>query len=175
MCRECGRKQRRDYKKNLPPEVKRRWHKRDDNRRRERLATDPDFRQRTKDKDHDRYIRRKDRLRARRKRLEKERPFLLRSNKTIHEHRKKGFKIEITMRELEMLMNAAPIKCAFCSEPFETDLWRSRTVDRIDNVAVLSASTIRIICYRCNTMKGNMKDVEFIEKCRKIAENMTNV
>lgn len=87
---------------------------------------------------------------------------------SILDHRKRGHVIEITRQELEMLLSATPIKCPFCSEPFGNQIWNKRTIDRIDNANILNTTTIRIICHRCNTMKGNLTDSEFIELCRKI-------
>lgn len=171
LCRNCGRIRRAVYKRNLPLDVKIRNSKRDTARRNERKLIEPGFREECRQKDRANYLRKKDKLRERRKRLNIERPFLLRSNKIIHSHRQKGYKIEITMKELEALLIAAPSKCRFCLQLFGKNMWNSMTVDRINNMKVLSAATIRIICYRCNTMKGNMLDNEFIELCRRIADS----
>lgn len=93
----------------------------------------------------------------------------------INGHRARGIDVRITSKELEELAKTKTY-CAYCETPlnwvYGTKKGRvqatSPTADRLNNEKFIDRDNIRIVCYRCNTAKGEGTLNEFISYCKRI-------
>lgn len=93
---------------------------------------------------------------------------------TIGNHRKKGIKVLFSANEL--LSNIKDIeKCQLCGKKLD---WTKKgklnmdspSLDRIDNTNELRLDSIQLVCYQCNTTKGQRSMNDFVEYCKKIVK-----
>src|SRR6267378_6101913 len=89
-------------------------------------------------------------------------------------HRRRGYKIEITSKELYALALKTE-NCFICQAPLEWQLGnkghmnkRSPTLDRLDNEGVIRNDNILILCYQCNATKRDRTLKEFLDYCRAV-------
>lgn len=91
-------------------------------------------------------------------------------------HRGRGYKINITLDELEKL--AKPIThCPICDIKLDWSYgskgkakFNSPTLDRINNEKTLTKKNVWIICYSCNRTKSNKTMKEFYIYCKNFVE-----
>lgn len=91
---------------------------------------------------------------------------------TINAHLRKGCIIQVSIEEVEELCRNTP-NCKICGIEFkwgEKKSIHSPSLDRINNEKILTNDNIQILCWRCNTVKGNMTMKEFIEYCNMVSE-----
>ena len=103
----------------------------------------------------------------------KKRPFYVWAQATLYKHKKKGFQIMISIKELEKIaLNTK--ECPIC----ECKLIRSNkkgpennspSLDRLDNGHTIAKDNIWIICHQYNKTKGERTLNEFIEYCQNVS------
>lgn len=86
---------------------------------------------------------------------------------TLSNHRKAGYIVKISHRELVELANSTKL-CRYCRRLL---LWKvsqdyarssTRSLDRINNSRILTKSNVQIICHRCNRTKGERTHKQFM-------------
>lgn len=98
---------------------------------------------------------------------------------TLANHKRNGFVINISKKELTELASKTD-KCVICDSPLTWGYMngakiRSRpSLDRTDNDIVVSYDTIQILCFRCNTMKGDRTMKEYVDYCTYVANKFKN-
>ena len=96
---------------------------------------------------------------------------------TLSCHKYCGFKIDITLDELDALATVTT-RCQMPGCGCKLDWSRgtkdgkvrpnSPTLDRINNEDVITKDNIQILCYRCNTSKGPRTMIEFVDYCKSV-------
>ena len=107
----------------------------------------------------------------------KKHPHYAWAKSSIKSHKRKGFEVQITVKELAEIAKESK-SCPFCGNIFSWNQGNgngklhhnSPTLDRIDNGKIISDDSIQIICHRCNTTKSGRTMKEFIEYCKSIVE-----
>ncbi len=92
----------------------------------------------------------------------------------LHQHRKKGFIVNLTIDEYLLLAKNAKV-CPICGCELDWECKRKTTkispsLDRINNEKILNKDNVMFICHQCNTTKGSRSLKEFIEYCKMIAD-----
>jgi len=94
---------------------------------------------------------------------------------TIQAHKKRGYKISLTVKELSTLAkHTATCKLCDCELKWNQGMGdgklkkNSPTLDRIDNENYLNIKNTQIICHRCNSIKNSMSMIELIAFCKMI-------
>lgn len=109
------------------------------------------------------------------------RPYRTWASHTLNAHKYRGFKINISLDDLEKLAKNTPV-CAFCgillnwsygTEKNGKIQQNSPTLDRIFNDPLLNINNIQILCHRHNTMKGNRPMPDFIKECKMISDKFS--
>lgn len=96
------------------------------------------------------------------------------SQETIQSHRRRGFKVLITRKELLELAEHSN-DCYICGRLLDWSpdkhqtIPTSPTLDRVDNETIIKISNVKIACHRCNTVKRTMTISDFIVFCKTIA------
>jgi len=100
---------------------------------------------------------------------------------TRRDHKSKGYKIDISIDELEVIAKESKY-CAICD--IELD-WgygnkkyaqnNSPSLDRTNNEKILNKDNIQIVCRRCNSTKQDRTMNEFIEYCTKISNKFNQI
>lgn len=105
-------------------------------------------------------------------------PYIMWARGTINNHKKKGFQVDMSVKELAESARHTP-HCNLCGC---TLVWNgnivtslSATLDRINNEDVMSKDNTQILCHRCNRMKGSMSVEEFIYYCSNIVKRNKGV
>lgn len=95
---------------------------------------------------------------------------------SISSHRRVGYVVKLTSKELIALADKTQ-DCPICGSPIDWSV-RKKTIrpntpslDRVNNETELNSNNTMIICYKCNRTKGERTLSEFIEYCRKVANN----
>ena len=96
---------------------------------------------------------------------------------SISQHRKKGFEIDFTARELRQYIKVHDIKtCNICGKSIIWGQHKGRcvhdspTIDRSENGKTMTLESIQIVCMTCNTTKGPRSMSEFVAYCKTVAE-----
>lgn len=99
----------------------------------------------------------------------------------IKSHKRVGYIVEFTVKELATLVTNTP-RCKYCgSELYHNTPYGERkdipktnhpTIDRTDNGMVLRLDNIEIICWKCNVTKYDRTEKEFYEYCRNIYKTL---
>jgi 5-methylcytosine-specific restriction endonuclease McrA len=90
----------------------------------------------------------------------------------------KKYAIEFSAKWLESFALASPT-CAYCgitlnyAPPHNSDYDHRATLDRINNESILTKSNVRIVCYRCNTAKGNRTLAEYLIHCDTVLTHLS--
>ena len=93
------------------------------------------------------------------------------SKATYHSH-KKYYNVKFTVDELYELANKVRT-CVYCGREMKydrSDKYTAASLDRTNNETDLSLKDVQIICLRCNQMKNNQTEKEFIEMVKNIYE-----
>lgn len=97
--------------------------------------------------------------------------------KTLNNHRRRGFRVEIAVDVLVKLAKTTKT-CPLCGCElvWSYDAKNGRrnscpTLDRIDNGKALTFNNVQIICNRCNATKYDRTMKEFVEYCKTIADS----
>ena len=101
---------------------------------------------------------------------------------TLSKHRKRKFEIKISRSELEQIAKATR-RCPYCTRILS---WggifkkgrpqsNSPTLDRIHNGKIIDKDTIQILCFDCNTLKGNRSESEVRDHALKLASNISDL
>jgi len=89
---------------------------------------------------------------------------------TLNQHKRRGYKIEITIQELKLLASKSK-KCIYCEKElswFNNKIQHnSPTLDRINNEEFVTLDNCGICCYQCNSTKSNRTLKGFIEYMEK--------
>ena len=107
----------------------------------------------------------------------KSRPHYAWAKSSIKSHKRKGFEVQITVKELADIAKERK-SCPLCGSLFSWNQGNgdgklhhnSPTLDRIDNGKVIRGDGIQIICHRCNTTKSGRTMKKFIAYCKGIIE-----
>lgn len=97
------------------------------------------------------------------------------AKQTISNHRRRGYTVNITSKELTDLAYKTT-HCKYCGIKLEFSYGEGKslritpTLDRTNNDSDLYINNIQIICHSCNTGKGEMTHDEFISYIREIAK-----
>jgi hypothetical protein len=91
-------------------------------------------------------------------------------------HRRRGFQVEITSRQLYQLAVETD-SCFICGCALDWQLgnkggkWKdnSPTLDRLNNETLMTTGNVAILCYRCNATKRDRTLREFVEYCSAVA------
>jgi len=91
-------------------------------------------------------------------------------------HKRKGCDINITWQELKEIVKRAKF-CSYCEEELDwnrkgTVYSKSPTIDRIYNERKIDQESIRIVCLRCNLIKGNEIGTKLKARLKKLIENV---
>lgn len=95
----------------------------------------------------------------------------------ISGHKRNGYKIEITLNQLERLALKTQY-CPICGVELDysrltkdgKNLYNSPSLDRKSNGNILTQSSVWIICKECNTTKGRRSMKNFIIYCKMVGE-----
>jgi predicted Zn-ribbon and HTH transcriptional regulator len=98
-------------------------------------------------KDKQRQIDHPESHRQRVEKYKQNHPERIKALKSISDHRRRGFIIHVSSKELEALLIQAKY-CPQCGVEFFKP--RVKTVDRINNAKIMTMQTIQIICLKCN-------------------------
>jgi 5-methylcytosine-specific restriction endonuclease McrA len=96
------------------------------------------------------------------------------STMSLHSHRYRGYLVNITTEELENLSKETT-HCPYCGIELswvgnKKLKFNSPTLDRINNEKELRLDNVEIICYKCNTTKGDRTKEHFLDFCRLIVK-----
>lgn len=90
---------------------------------------------------------------------------------TIRNHKKRKFEVSVTHEELMQAAHEAQF-CPICGVNLD---WRfgtkgrplpnSPTLDRVNNEKIITSDNFQIICYRCNSGKGQTSTEDYIIYC----------
>lgn len=98
------------------------------------------------------------------------------ANSVLISHRRSGFDVRIT---IDWLTNHVKNInwCPLCGErlvwgrkPAGLPIHQSPSLDRVHNENFISENNILIMCYRCNTAKGDGSIDDYILHCKKVVE-----
>jgi len=96
-------------------------------------------------------------------------------------HKTRGFKIEISVRQLRDIAIQTPL-CQYCAKPLKWGSGRGErprhdtpTMDRLRNEGVVTTENIRIVCYQCNMGKGQETLEQYIEHCKAVVKHNNEV
>lgn len=111
----------------------------------------------------------------------KENPHRIWVQDTFRNHRRRGYKINITINELIRLAKATT-RCIYCNKRIIFQCRgregkaekNSPSLDRIDNRNKLSMGSVRIICHECNATKGSRTHEEFVGYCKNIIKKFSS-
>ena len=86
-------------------------------------------------------------------------PYKFWASNTINGHRRKGFVVNIEVKDLEE-DGKRTFRCSICECPLSWEKNKivksySPTLDRTDNSNVLSTNNTQIVCHKCNTTKSD--------------------
>jgi len=104
-------------------------------------------------------------------------PHRIWSMMTINNHKKEGYAVEFSIDELISFTKNNGSECRYCQQPLS---WNnhgvranSPTLDRINNEKTLSLGNVQILCWRCNLIKGNLPEKNFIDHLSKLMVHFT--
>jgi len=81
------------------------------------------------------------------------------------------FRKQIKPAQVLIVLEKYNFKCFYCDQDLEFKNWElDHYISRINGVENVIAN-LRPACPTCNTMKGALNGLEFIEKCCNIADN----
>lgn len=86
---------------------------------------------------------------------------------SINGHLRAGYKVYITVDELEQMLLSASI-CPMCGSVFDDTHEHRKTVDRINNEKILTTDNTWIICHKCNASKQDRTMKELCSWCKLI-------
>ena len=116
---------------------------------------------------------------ARQKILRNKHPCRSRSDKSLYDHRRKGYKINISNEEMCKIYETTDV-CPICGHYMEklisnghNDL--AQTLDRINNEQEINKNNVWVICHRCNTVKGERPMKEFVEFSKMVYEKFKDI
>ena len=75
---------------------------------------------------------------------------------------RKGFVFEVSLQQLTEFLNKP---CIYCGDI-------ARGVDRIDNSKGYIMENMATCCKKCNQMKSNLSQQDFIDQCVKVSRNL---
>lgn len=94
---------------------------------------------------------------------------------SISSHKRRGYIINISSKELERIANNTKI-CKYCGCELKytygerkTVKRNSPTLDRIDCEKEINKNNVQIICFKCNVTKQERSHKEFVEYCSNIS------
>jgi len=105
-----------------------------------------------------------------------EHPHLQWATDTVHNHKKRGFKVHFTIAQLTAIAKVTK-RCYICHRELDFS-WGTKgkkivkgspTLDRINNETDVTLDNIAILCHRCNGAKHTMTMDEFIDYCKRVA------
>jgi hypothetical protein len=102
-------------------------------------------------------------------------PYYYWAREAIHNHKIRGFIVNINKAELEELAKKTThcpmCGCELCWDPNRGQVRRnSPSLDRKYNGNRITLSNVWIICYQCNAMKQNVPFPEYVEFCKSIVD-----
>lgn len=87
---------------------------------------------------------------------------------SLYDHRRRGY---TTIGSLDEYVETYTGRCAFCGEEFDIlnkDRFKRGSMDRASNGAVVSPENIQWLCSKCNIIKQDMTNEEFLHFIKKI-------
>mgnify|MGYP001608392508 CR=1 FL=1 len=165
VCWKCKADKRIKYRKDQP-QVDAEW--RENNRLKLRVQS-KNFRMRNVEKERERQ-------KAKRIKYQKERPDLLRKwyenhknkpNRRYHSYKQNAKNKGMECLTFEEFMGFWQKDCEYCGGKIETV-----GIDRVDNSKGYIKGNMKSCCFRCNRMKREMGEKDFIEHCRRIVDYM---
>jgi uncharacterized protein with PIN domain len=106
----------------------------------------------------------------------KENPYYVWASTTIRSHKNKGITVLFTVKESEAIAKHTT-HCEMCGGDLDFSYGNkghpintSPSVDRIYNERVMTLQNIKIVCHRCNTIKGSMQLGEMYSHLEKMLE-----
>lgn len=112
------------------------------------------------------------------KKYRRDNPIKVWCKDTIRNHKQKRYKVLFNWEELLSIAKKTK-HCPICETKLDWKLGvglnnNSPTLDRINNDKILTLNNIQIVCWKCNTAKGQMTMKEFIEYCDKVSKKFKN-
>lgn len=99
------------------------------------------------------------------------------AQKTIYEHKRNGYIVNISTDELELLSKNTK-HCKYCGCKLNYNygtkgktISNSPSMDRINNEKEINITNIQIICHNCNSTKRARTHREFVKYCLMIVKN----
>ena len=105
----------------------------------------------------------------------KKNPFVAWAMCSNGHHRKAGYIVKITTRELAAMAEKTPM-CHYCGTTLDYTLFKgmhlenSATADRLNNESILDLNNVQIICLSCNRRKRKRPHLDFLEHLGKKME-----
>jgi hypothetical protein len=147
--------------------------------RRENWKTNQEY---NRKKHKESYEKNKEGINKQRKKVRREKSHRAFSLDSRARHRNEGYKINITIDELEILAKNTT-NCPICSVKLDYSVGtknnraqkNSPSLDRINNEKILNKNNIWIICYNCNSTKRNRTMEEFIKYCTIVSNKFNQI
>lgn len=97
--------------------------------------------------------------------------------KTLNAHRNRGYKVDLTTKDLLMVAKETK-ECCICGvelrwqygEANKKPAMNSPSLDRVNNSIFIDKDNFQIICMQCNITKNSRNMEEFISYCRMIVD-----
>lgn len=105
-------------------------------------------------------------------------PHKIWAKSSIHSHKKRGYDIDLTIDELELIAKNT-IVCPICGVTLDYDQRKrskcgpsknSPSMDRIYNETSINKDNVWIICLSCNASKQDRSMLEFVDYCKQVVD-----
>lgn len=102
-----------------------------------------------------------------------------RASTTLRNHLYREFKIKCSITDIASKFKETK-QCPICGVTLTTTMgnghdFNAPSLDRINNENEIRVDNTWIICHKCNTKKGDMTLVEFIDYCKMVLNNLKDV
>ena len=104
------------------------------------------------------------------------------SQHTLWQHRKYGYKVNISIKEL-LQITQTTTHCAYCGCELDWSTGRGKgygigskintpTLDRINNETELNLANVAIVCHPCNSGKHTSTLKDYVKRCRNVVAKL---
>jgi len=65
--------------------------------------------------------------------------------------------------------------CFYCAQSLNPHTWELDHVEPLSKSGLNTANNVTASCKKCNRMKGSLHYIEFLNKCKKISDNLSDI